>query len=108
MADEQPTIAVLAGGLATRLGEVTKSTPKSLIEIAGRPFLAWQLELFRARGLGDVVLCVSHHAEQIEAWVAEHPIPGLRVRFSHDGGRQRGTGGALQRALPLLGSPFLV
>jgi NDP-sugar pyrophosphorylase family protein len=99
---------VLAGGLATRLGELTQSTPKALIEIAGQPFLRWQLELFAARGLTDVVLCIGHHADQIEAWVAANPIAGLTVRFSRDGSKPLGTGGALRRALPLLSSPFLV
>ena len=106
--DTTPAIAVLAGGLATRLGALTQTKPKALIDVAGQPFLRWQLEMFAARGLGDVVLCVGHYADQIEAWVAEHPVPGLRVRFSHDGEKPLGTGGALRRALPLLGSPFLV
>lgn len=108
MEGELPVIAVLAGGLATRLGDLTKATPKALIDICGRPFLSWQLELFAARGLRDVVLCVRHHAEQIEDWVARHPIPGLSVRFCRDGERALGTGGALRAALPMLGSPFLV
>jgi N-acetyl-alpha-D-muramate 1-phosphate uridylyltransferase len=108
MHDTVPTIAVLAGGLATRLGQLTKATPKALLDVCGRPFLSWQLELFASRGLRDVVLCVSHYADQIEEWVARNPIAGLRVRFSHDGPRRLGTGGALRAALPLLGSPFLV
>lgn len=108
MPDAVPTIAVLAGGLATRLGELTQATPKALLDICGRPFLSWQLELFAARGLRDVVLCISHYADQIEDWVARNPVPGLRVHFSHDGPRRLGTGGALRQALPLLGSPFLV
>ncbi len=108
MRDELPTIAVLAGGLATRLGDLTKATPKALIDFGGRPFLSWQLELFAARGLRDVVLCVRHHADQIEDWVKRNPIPGLSVRFSRDGEKALGTGGALRAALSMLGSPFFV
>lgn len=103
-----PTIAVLAGGLATRLGDLSKHTPKSLLSVSGRPFLAWQLDLFAERGLNDVVLCVGHYGDQVQRWVAEHCPPGMRVRFSFDGPRQLGTGGALQQALPLLGERFLV
>ena len=103
-----PAIAVLAGGLATRLGDLTKATPKALIDFGGRPFLAWQLELFAARGFREVVLCIRHFADQIEAWVAQNPIPGLTVRFASDGDKALGTGGALRAALPLLGSPFMV
>jgi NDP-sugar pyrophosphorylase family protein len=103
-----PTIAVLAGGLATRLGELSRSTPKSLVDVLGRPFLAWQLDLFRAAGLVKVVVCIGHHGEQIEEWVLQHPQPGLDICFSRDGERQLGTGGALRKALPLLGERFLV
>lgn len=105
---EAPSIAVLAGGLATRLGDLTKTTPKALLDVCGKAFLSWQLELFAARGLTDVVICVSHYADQIEEWVGRNPVPGLRVRFSHDGPRRLGTGGALRAALPMLGSPFFV
>jgi MurNAc alpha-1-phosphate uridylyltransferase len=103
-----PTIAILAGGLATRLGELTEHVPKSLLEVCGRPFLAWQLELLARHGLSDVVLCVSHHATQIEDWLPGNTPSGMRVRLSYDGERQLGTGGALLRALPLLGESFLV
>jgi NDP-sugar pyrophosphorylase family protein len=103
-----PAIAVLAGGLATRMGELTKHIPKSMLDVGGRPFLAWQLELFAQHGLDDIVLCVGHYAAQIEDWVARHPLQGMRVRFSYDGDRQLGTGGALRQALPMLGDVFLV
>ena len=108
MRAELPTIAVLAGGLATRLGELTQATPKALIDICGRPFLSRQLELLAASGVRDVVMCVSHHADQIEDWLEKNQIASVRVRFSRDGEKQLGTGGALQSALPLLGSPFFV
>jgi NDP-sugar pyrophosphorylase family protein len=102
------TIAVLAGGLATRLGELSRGTPKSLIDVLGRPFLAWQLDLFAAAGIDKVVLCIGHHGEQIEEWVAKHPQPGMDISFSRDGDHQLGTGGALRKALPQLGDLFLV
>jgi MurNAc alpha-1-phosphate uridylyltransferase len=103
-----PAIAILAGGLATRLGELTAHVPKSLLEVCGRPFLAWQLELLARHGLSEVVLCVSHHATQIEDWLPGNTPPGMRVRLSYDGERRLGTGGALLRALSLLGESFLV
>ena len=54
-------VAVLAGGLGTRLGALGRTTPKALIEVAGRPFALWQLELLRAHGAERVVMCVGHH-----------------------------------------------
>lgn len=105
---EQPTIAILAGGLATRMGAATQHTPKSLLEVAGRPFLAWQLELLAEQGLRDVVLCVGHYGDQIRSAVADHTPSGMSVRFSDEGETRRGTGGALRHALPLLSDPFVV
>jgi NDP-sugar pyrophosphorylase family protein len=102
------TVAILAGGLATRLGAVAKTAPKSLVDVAGKPFLAWQLELLHAQGFDDVVLCVGYLGEQIEAAMPAIAPAGMQVRFSYDGDVRRGTGGALQHALPLLTDPFLV
>jgi NDP-sugar pyrophosphorylase family protein len=101
-------VAILAGGLATRLGEVTARTPKALVEVAGRPFVAHQLELLRAAGVRRVVLCLGHLGERVEAYVDGGRAFGLEVACSHDGDRLLGTGGALRRALPLLGERFLV
>jgi NDP-sugar pyrophosphorylase family protein len=105
---EPPTIAILAGGLATRLGDLATHTPKSLLPIGGRPFLAWQLELMADKGLTDVVLCVGHHGQQIVDSIGQYMPASIRVRYSFDGEQRVGTGGAIQRALPLLGETFLV
>jgi len=101
-------VAILAGGLATRLGPVTAGRPKALVEVAGRPFLAHQLELLRERGVRRVVLCLGHLGEQVAAFAGDGRAFGLEVVCSHDGERLLGTGGALRRALPLLGDRFLV
>ncbi|HKP62016.1 MAG TPA: NTP transferase domain-containing protein [Polyangiales bacterium] len=105
---EAPTIAILAGGLATRLGELVANTPKALLDVLGRPFLAWQLDMLQRAGLADVVICAGHLADQIEGWVDAHAPTGMRVRICRDGPRALGTGGALRQALPLLTDPFLV
>jgi len=101
-------VALLAGGVATRLGPITQSIPKALVDVAGRPFIAHQLELLRAAGIRRVVLCVAHLAEQIEAVVDDGRGFGVEVAYSNDGGTRLGTGGALRRALPLLGDRFFV
>lgn len=102
------SVAILAGGLATRLRPISDRVPKSLVEVAGRPFVRWQLDLLREQGVEDVVLCVGHLGEQVEAEVGDGAAHGLRVRYSRDGVRPLGTGGALRQALPLLGDPFFV
>jgi NDP-sugar pyrophosphorylase family protein len=103
-----PPVAVLAGGLGTRLRPITSLVPKNLILIAGRPFVAHQLELFARRGIRDVVFCVGHLGDQVEDYVKDGREFGLRVRYSRDGDKLRGTGGAIVQALPMLGQMFLV
>ena len=101
-------VAILAGGLATRLRPVTEKIPKSLIEVAGRPFIDHQLELLARHGYREVVLCVGFLGDQIERHVGDGASRGVRIRYSTDGKRLLGTGGALRRALPFLGEAFFV
>jgi len=103
-----PPIAVLAGGQATRLWPLTATIPKSMIEVAGEPFIAHQLRLLVRQGTKEVVLCCGIMGEQIEDFVGDGAAYGCRVRYSWDGEKPLGTGGALRRALPLLGDRFLV
>ena len=101
-------LAVLCGGLASRLLPRTQSLPKSMILIAGEPFIVHQLRLFASNGIASVVLCCGYLAEQIEDYVGDGARFGLRVQYCRDGKMQRGTGGALKQALPLLGEQFMV
>jgi MurNAc alpha-1-phosphate uridylyltransferase len=101
-------VAILAGGLATRLRPVTLAVPKSLLAIAGRPFIFHQLELLRSQGIQRVVLCVGHLAEQVRASVADGDAFGLAISYSYDGEQLLGTGGAVKKAVALLGEDFFV
>ncbi len=101
-------VAILAGGLATRLRPITDTIPKALVEVAGVPFIVRQLEYLRSQGCRDVVLCVSHLGSQIETVVGDGSPLGMRIRYSFDGPVRLGTGGALQQALPLLHEAFFV
>lgn len=101
-------VAVLAGGLATRLRPVTDKIPKSLIEVAGRPFILHQLELLKRQNIESVVICAGHLGGQLEAAVGDGGSMGLAISYSHESGKLLGTGGALKRALPLLGPEFFV
>lgn len=101
-------VVILAGGLATRLHPVTTSVPKSLVEVSGRPFLAWQLELIRASGVDSVLLLVGHLAEQIRAFAGDGRAFGLELGYVEDGPRLLGTGGALRQAMGDLEPEFVV
>jgi NDP-sugar pyrophosphorylase family protein len=103
-----PALALLAGGLATRLRPITEKIPKSMVEVAGEPFIGHQLRLLAREGVSDVVICTGYLGEQIEAYVGDGSRFACHVRYSADGDMPLGTGGALRRALPLLGERFLV
>ena len=101
-------VAILAGGLATRLRPLTEAIPKALVEIRGEPFLAHQLRLLRRSGIERVVLCVNYRGEQIREYAGDGSLFGLRLDYSFDGPKLLGTAGAIRAALPLLGDRFFV
>mgnify|MGYP000561648176 CR=1 FL=1 len=101
-------VAILAGGLATRLRPITESIPKALIDVAGQPFIHRQLRYLSGQGVTSVVVCTGYLGQQIEAAVGDGSAFGLLVRYSYDGPTLLGTGGALRRALPRLGANFFV
>jgi NDP-sugar pyrophosphorylase family protein len=103
-----PPLALLAGGLATRMRPLTETIPKSMLEVAGKPFLDHQLALFARQGVRDVVICAGYLGEQMQTFAADGARWGLSIVWSFDGGQLLGTGGALVQALPLLGEEFLV
>lgn len=102
------SVAILAGGLATRLGPLTEKTPKSLILIDGEPFVAHQLRLLQRSGIQRVILCVGHLGEQIERVIGNGSSFGVQVAYSYDGATPQGTAGAVRTALPKLGESFFV
>jgi NDP-sugar pyrophosphorylase family protein len=108
MGIESTPVAILAGGLATRLRPITEKIPKSLVTVAGEPFLAHQLRLLQSRGLRRAVLCVGYLGEMIERDFGDGAAYGVDLKYSFDGPKLLGTGGALRQALPLLGEEFLV
>ncbi len=105
--------AVLCGGLATRMLPLTSTIPKNLLEVAGKPFLEWQLRWLRRAGINDVVLCVGHLANQVSEYLDSNDCSArfaLRIRVSDEGEDRRGTAGALALATSegLLDEDFLV
>jgi NDP-sugar pyrophosphorylase family protein len=101
-------VAILAGGLANRLRPITETIPKALVTIAGAPFIVHQLRLLHSAGLRRIIICAGYLGEMIEAEIGGGASFDLRIEYSFDGPRLLGTGGALKRALPLLGGRFFV
>jgi NDP-sugar pyrophosphorylase family protein len=102
------TVAILAGGLATRLRPATETVPKSLLEVNGEPFAKHQLRLLQSKGIRRVVLCVGHLGELVQRAIGDGSALGLQVDYSFDGPSLLGTAGAIKNALPKLGSSFFV
>lgn len=102
--------AILAGGLGTRLGALTASTPKPVLPVAGRPFLAWLIRELSRYGVEEVLLLCGHLSQrlrdEVAAFNADLPRP-LTIRFSEEPA-PAGTGGALLHAAPLLDDRFLL
>ena len=101
-------IAILAGGLATRLQPKTLTIPKAMIEVAGEPFICHQLRYLRQQGIDEVVICIGHLGQIIQDRIRNGSEFGLNVRYSLDGPKLLGTAGALKQALPLLDDKFFV
>ncbi len=101
-------VALLAGGLATRLRPITEKIPKLLVEVAGEPFFSHQLRLLKKNGLTKIVLCVGYLGDMIVEQYGDGAKWGVQIEYSFDGPKLLGTGGALIRALPKLGDAFYV
>lgn len=101
-------VVILAGGLATRLRPITEKIPKALVEVAGKPFIAHQLNLLKSRGVRSVVISTWYKGEMIHDFVGDGNRFGMQIQYSFDGEKPLGTGGAVRNALPLLHEPFFV
>lgn len=101
-------VAILAGGLATRLRPLTEKIPKSLVEVDGKSFIVHQMELLQRNGVTHLVLCLGYLGEQVQAKLGDGSCWGMQVDYMFDGPVLLGTGGALRRAFPRLGEAFFV
>jgi MurNAc alpha-1-phosphate uridylyltransferase len=97
---------IVAGGLATRLGDETMACPKSMVNVCGRPFIDYQLELLRSNGIIDIILCLGHLAGQIQRHLGEGSKFGVRISYSQEA-QPLGTAGALKNARHLIKGNFL-
>ncbi len=99
---------ILAGGLGTRLGRLTRTVPKPMVPVLGRPFLEYEIELLKRNGIDDLVLCLGYLGESIRKHLGGGQAFGVRIRYSFDGPELLGPAGALKRAEPLLQDSFFV
>lgn len=99
---------ILAAGLGTRMRPLTDHTPKPLLKVGGKPLILHHIERLAAIGIADIVINVSHLAEQIIETLGDGRQYGVRIQWSREDTPQE-TGGGIRKALPLLGdTPFLL
>ena len=98
---------VLAGGLGTRLRPRFGDRPKALTPLAGRPFLAHQLEWLARHGVREVVVCAGYGADQLERELGDGQRWGVRLEYSVEQ-EPLGTGGALKLAQREVAGPALI
>ncbi|MYA55153.1 NTP transferase domain-containing protein [Candidatus Poribacteria bacterium] len=98
---------ILCGGLATRLGETTKTVPKVLIDIADQTVLDWQVQLLKEAGVEEVILASGHLHDVLYERVGIYHN-GVRIRYAKEV-KRLGTGGAIRNAMKYItASPFFV
>lgn len=101
-------VVVIAGGMGSRLGTLTKEIPKSMVLVKQRPFIYWQLRLLRSQGFREILFCLGHLGKIIEDYVGDGSKFGVKVSYAYDGTEPLGTGGALVNAVRELQSDFAV
>ena len=93
---------IFAAGKGERMRPLTERRPKPLLEVGGKPLIAWHLEKLAALGVRDVVINTSWLAEQFPATLGDGSRWGLRLHYSYEGTEPLETGGGMLHALPLL------
>lgn len=88
-------VVILCGGKGTRLSEETKTRPKPLVEIGGKPILAHIMESYIKHGFSDFKLATGYLGEQVENFVSENNLPGEVTVINT--GQETLTGGRLLR-----------
>jgi len=101
-------VVLLSGGLATRMREYTEKIPKAMIDVAGKPFIHWQLSMLKEQKVEHVILCIGHLGEMIEAYAGDGSDYGLKLTYSYDGDKLLGTGGAIKKIEKILPDTFFI
>ncbi|MDR2012594.1 MAG: nucleotidyltransferase family protein [Rhodanobacter sp.] len=99
---------IFAAGRGERMRPLTDTTPKPLLRANGKRLIEHHLEKLAAAAIEEVVINISHLAEQFPAALGDGSRWNLRIHYSHEGPQPLETGGGIKHALPLLGAaPFI-
>ncbi len=97
-------VIIIAGGRGTRLPEHEQDKPKCLVEIAGKPILAWQLEELQKQGFSNIRISLGYKAEMVIAWLKENDHQNVVCSIEKE---PLGTGGGLRLAAEGITTPFI-
>jgi N-acetyl-alpha-D-muramate 1-phosphate uridylyltransferase len=101
------TAMVLAAGLGKRLAPITDTTPKPLVNVAGKPLIDWGLDALSAAGVSRAIVNVHHLADQLERHLAKRRLPEIAI--SDERGELLESAGGIIKALDHIGAdPFYV
>lgn len=99
---------ILAAGKGERMRPLTDEIPKPLLEVGGRPLIAWHLEKLAKAKFDEVVINHAYLGEMVEAYVGDGSRWNLKITYSRESSPLE-TAGGIKKALPLIGDqPFLV
>jgi len=101
-------IVIICGGLATRLGELTKNIPKSMMDVDGKPFLQHQIENLKKHGFDEFILCVGYLSKKIKNYFGNGEKFEVKIKYSYDGEKPLGPIGAIKNAEDLLDEDFFI
>ena len=100
---------VLAGGLGTRIREVTNGlVPKIMVPVLGQPFIKWKLESLREMGVTEVTLLIGELGNLVEDYLWHNYPTGLSIQCLHDGPKLLGTAGSIRKVLHKLPQEFWI
>lgn len=100
---------ILAAGRGERMRPLTDTTPKPLLEVAGKPLIIYQLEALSVAGVDKVVVNLGHLGGQIRECLGTGEAYGVEITYSDEGDAPLETAGGIIKALPFLGkAPFIV
>jgi len=98
-------VVIIAGGLGTRLGQLTANQPKSMLQIFGKPFIEYQFDFLINSSVTDVVLCLGYQSQQIADYCGDGRKFGVNLKYSFEC-KPLDTAGAIKLAEPLLEKYF--
>jgi NDP-sugar pyrophosphorylase family protein len=107
MKPKETQVVIMAGGKGNRLGDLTKNTPKPLVQVNGRPFIEWQIKYLKSQGFKDFLILVGYLGYMIKECLGNGNDLGVNLEYSTEF-VPLGTGGALIHAKPLLREKFLL